>query len=538
MNYKQDKHELSAAKKKKYSWDMDFDAAFEKDLENYLAEEKKNANKNGEQNTKGKQTSTYRVSDRKNSTNHRGDRQEYNDRKSNKREKSNDKNDKSGDNYRLDRLKAKSSEKYQTQEKRKSRNSDQLETDNKSKNLQGGKRGFDQKMSDKKQIEKKQIGYKVCPAYKKCGGCQLQGLSYEEQLEKKRKKLSFLLKEFGPIEPIIGMKNPTHYRHKIHSTFTHDRQGNVLAGVYEEGSHRVVPVESCMIEHEKAGQIVASICKLCKSFKIKAYNEDSGYGLLRHVLIRVGKESKEIMVVLVLASPILPGKNNFIKALRELHPEITTILINVNDKNTSMVLGDREILLYGKGYIEDTLCGKVFRISAKSFYQVNPEQTEILYRKAIEFAGFNGTETVIDAYCGVGTIGIIMSDQVSKVIGVELNRDAIKDARVNAKRNDIKNIDFVNADASDYMVNMAADRENVDVVIMDPPRTGSDERFLTSVATLAPKKIVYVSCNPETLARDLKVLTKKGYQVEKMCPVDLFAFTEHVEMVCLLSRKA
>ena len=243
------------------------------------------------------------------------------------------------------------------------------------------------------------------------------------------------------------------------------------------------------------------------------------------------------MVVLVLGSPILPSKNNFVKALRKLHPEITTIILNVNNQKTSMILGEKETVLYGKGYIEDELCGHIFRISSKSFYQVNTAQTEKLYTKAIELAGLTGKERVIDAYCGIGTIGLIASDKAKEVISVELNPDAVKDAIVNAKRNGIKNVRFYQNDAGVFMRQMADEGESADVVFMDPPRSGSDEKFLSSVVTLNPKRVVYVSCDPTTLARDLKYLTKHGYSAVTAVPVDMFPATEHVETVCQLCRK-
>jgi 23S rRNA (uracil1939-C5)-methyltransferase len=255
------------------------------------------------------------------------------------------------------------------------------------------------------------------------------------------------------------------------------------------------------------------------------------------VLVRHAKETGEYMVVLVLGSPIMPSKNNFVKALRKLHPEITTVVVNVNDKKTSMVLGEKEQVIYGSGYIVDRLCGLKFRISSKSFYQVNHAQTEKLYGKAMEFAGLTGKERVIDAYCGIGTIGLIASKQAKEVIGVELNRDAVKDAIANCKMNGVKNARFYCGDAGKFMVDMAKNGEQADVVFMDPPRAGSDEAFLSSVVKLGPEKVVYVSCNPETLVRDLRYLCKKGYRVEKMQGVDLFGWTEHVETVCLLSKK-
>ena len=268
-----------------------------------------------------------------------------------------------------------------------------------------------------------------------------------------------------------------------------------------------VDVEQCQIEDAQADAIIREIKNMMRSFRIRAYDEDTGYGLLRHVLVRKGYHSGQIMVVLVLVSPILPSKNNFVKALRKKFPEISTVVINVNDRKTSMVLGERNITVYGKGFIEDELCGCTFRISPTSFYQVNPQQTEKLYRKAISCAKLTGKETVIDAYCGTGTIGLIASSRAKHVIGVELNRDAIKDAISNAKRNHIHNVTFYNEDAGQFMVEMAEKGEHADVVIMDPPRTGSDEAFLSSVVRLAPNKVVYVSCGPETLVRDLKYLT-------------------------------
>uniref|UniRef100_UPI0040577A79 23S rRNA (uracil(1939)-C(5))-methyltransferase RlmD n=1 Tax=Agathobacter sp. TaxID=2021311 RepID=UPI0040577A79 len=375
-----------------------------------------------------------------------------------------------------------------------------------------------------------------CPYAKKCGGCDYQGMEYAKQLEKKEAEVKRLLKPFVKISPIVGMDNPYHYRHKVHAVFDCVGRGQVVAGVYKKNSHDVVDIEQCRIENEEAGAIIRDIKGLLRSFKIKTYDEDTGYGLLRHVLVRKGYHTGEIMVVLVLGSPILPSKNNFIKALRKNHPDITTVVINVNDKKTSMVLGERNIVVYGKGFIEDKLCGCTFRISPNSFYQVNPVQTELLYEKAISCAKLTGKERVIDAYCGTGTIGIIAAKTAKEVLGVELNKDAIKDAITNAKRNDVKNIRFIHDDAGKYMVTMAERKEKADVVIMDPPRSGSDEAFLSAMVKLSPERIVYVSCNPETLARDLMYLTKKGYKVAEAIPYDMFPFTYHVETCVLLSK--
>lgn len=384
--------------------------------------------------------------------------------------------------------------------------------------------------------EEKKNKIAACKAAKKCGGCQYQGIPYEKQLQDKQKAVRQLMQPFCKTAGITGMKDPYHYRNKVHAVFARKKDGTIISGVYEEGTHRVVPVETCQIEDEKADAIINDIRGLLKSFKIKIYNEDTGYGLLRHVLIRRGFSTGEIMVVLVLGSPVMPSKNNFVKALRKLHPEITTVVLNVNDKRTSMVLGDRETTIYGKGYIEDVLCGLKFRISSKSFYQINPVQTEKLYGKAMELAGLSGTERVIDAYCGIGTIGMVAAKFAKEVIGVELNPDAVRDAVKNAKHNQMKNIRFYQEDAGRFMEKMAALGEKADVVFMDPPRSGSTEQFMKSVVTLAPKKIVYISCDPQTQARDLKYLTRYGYKAMGAYPYDMFPFTKHAENIVLLTK--
>lgn len=376
----------------------------------------------------------------------------------------------------------------------------------------------------------------VCPVKNKCGGCQYQGVPYEKQLAEKQKKVEELIGPFCRVFPITGMEEPYFYRNKVHAVFSFKR-GKTISGIYEEHSHKVVPVNTCQIENQKADAIISTIRELLPSFKIRVYDEDTGMGLLRHVLIRTGKQTGQIMVVLVTTSPVFPSKNNFIRVLRERHPEITTIILNINDQDTSMVLGDREKVLYGKGYIEDILCGKRFRISAGSFYQVNPVQTERLYEKAIHLANLTGKEKVIDAYCGIGTIGLIAAKRAGQVIGVELNEDAVLDAIRNARRNEVKNIEFYCEDAGEFMREMADNGETADVVFMDPPRSGSDERFLESVVRLSPRLVVYISCNPETMKRDLAYMTGQGYRALTAWPFDMFPFTGHVECITVLKRK-
>ncbi|MGI5883521.1 MAG: 23S rRNA (uracil(1939)-C(5))-methyltransferase RlmD [Candidatus Spyradocola sp.] len=375
-----------------------------------------------------------------------------------------------------------------------------------------------------------------CPVVSRCGGCQMAHLTYAEQLRRKQAWVRELLSPFCPVDEIVGMENPFHYRNKTHAVLAGDRNGNVISGVYRMGTHQVVPVETCWIENEKADEIIATIRRLLRTFKIRPYREDVGAGLMRHVLIRTARATGQILVVLVAVKPILPRKNDFVRALLDAHPEITSIVLNVNARATSMVLGTRDIVLYGPGTIEDVLCGKTFRISPQSFYQVNSVQTERLYGRALEFANLQGKETVLDAYCGIGTIGLCAADRCGKLIGVELNPAAVRDANFNAGRNRIRNAKFLCADAGRFLLRMAAEHQPLDVLFMDPPRSGSDENFLRAVCTLAPSRVVYISCNPTTLARDLAYLTKHGYRALRATPVDMFPYTEHVETVVLMSR--
>ena len=375
-----------------------------------------------------------------------------------------------------------------------------------------------------------------CPYAKKCGGCSLQNLPYEEQLHLKQAKLIKMLGRFGHVEEIIGMDDPTHYRNKIQAAFR-SKSGKVVSGVYQSASRRIVEVEDCMLEDGCAAPILATIRKLCGSMKIRPYDLESGQGFLRHVLIRRGFATGEIMVVLVTAKGEFRSERPFVNELLRRHPEITTVVRNINPTETPLFLGGESCVLHGEGVITDRLCGLEFRISPRSFYQVNPVQTEILYGKAREFAALTGKETVIDAYCGTGTIGLTMAAEAKSVVGVEVNRDAVADAMENAKRNGVSNATFHAADAGDFMRDMAARGQSADVVITDPPRAGCSPQFLRSLLTLAPARIVYVSCNPETLARDLYTLTKGGYKVKKIQPVDMFPWTGHVESVVCLTRR-
>lgn len=377
-----------------------------------------------------------------------------------------------------------------------------------------------------------------CPVYKKCGGCQLQNLTYQEQLAFKQKKVSKLLSQFCKVQPIIGMESPFHYRNKVQAAFRTDRNGRIISGVYQSGTHRIVSIDECMIEDAIADKIIVAVRKMLKSFKLTTYDEDTQRGFLRHILVKRGFATNEVMLVLVTGTPVFPSKNNFVKAITKEFPEIKTIVQNINPYRTNLVLGDVQKILYGKGYIEDILCGCKFRISPKSFYQINPIQTEILYGKAIEFAKLKGNETVLDTYCGIGTIGIIAAKNgAGSVIGVELNKDAVKDAVQNARANDLKNIRFYQGDAGEFMEAASEEDEKPDVVFMDPPRAGSDKKFLSSLIKMSPKTVVYISCNPETMARDLYYLTQNStYKVRKIQPVDMFPHTSHIETVASLTK--
>ena len=377
-----------------------------------------------------------------------------------------------------------------------------------------------------------------CPVYKKCGGCQLQNLTYQEQLAFKQKKVSKLLSQFCKVQPIIGMESPFHYRNKVQAAFRTDRNGRIISGVYQSGTHRIVSIDECMIEDAIADKIIVAVRKMLKSFKLTTYDEDTQRGFLRHILVKRGFATNEVMLVLVTGTPVFPSKNNFVKAITKEFPEIKTVVQNINPYRTNLVLGDVQKILYGKGYIEDILCGCKFRISPKSFYQINPIQTEVLYGKAIEFAKLKGNETVLDTYCGIGTIGIIAAKNgAGSVIGVELNKDAVKDAVQNARANDLKNIRFYQGDAGEFMEAASEEDEKPDVVFMDPPRAGSDKKFLSSLIKMSPKTVVYISCNPETMARDLYYLTQNStYKVRKIQPVDMFPHTSHIETVALLTK--
>ncbi|MBR5425651.1 MAG: 23S rRNA (uracil(1939)-C(5))-methyltransferase RlmD [Clostridiales bacterium] len=376
-----------------------------------------------------------------------------------------------------------------------------------------------------------------CPVSKNCGGCAFASVSYKEQLKKKEKTVKDLLSSICDVRPIVGAKDPMYYRNKVHWAFGHAGT-HLIAGRYAEGSHKIIENDHCLLEDEECAEILSDIRELAVRFKIRSYDERTRQGLLRRVLLRKGFATGEVMVVLVLASPVLPGKKAFIKLLLEKHLSVKTVLININTRSDSMILGEKTINEFGRGFIWDELLGVRFKISPESFYQINHDQTEKLYSLAIEAADLKNGEKILDAYCGIGTIGLCAASKAEniKLTGVELNRAAVSDARENAKVNGMEKTRFVAADATKYMVEEAEKKSAFDVVFLDPPRAGTTPEFISACEKLSPERIVYVSCDPTTLARDLKEFKKHGYTPEYAIPVDMFPFTEHVETVCLMSR--
>ncbi|WP_294457170.1 23S rRNA (uracil(1939)-C(5))-methyltransferase RlmD [uncultured Allofournierella sp.] len=378
----------------------------------------------------------------------------------------------------------------------------------------------------------------TCSCRKKgCGGCPLLALPYPEQLAKKQKDVEKLLGKFGPVQPILGMEDPWHYRNKAVSTFCAGPGRSLQSGIYAQGTHRVIPVEECLLHNPALDEAIAAVRTAAAACRYEPFNEDRRTGLIRHVLVRHSRATGQVLVCLVTAQAALPGSKAFVTKLRQLCPSVSTVVQNINPRHSSAVLGSAEKLLYGKGYIEDTLCGVTFRLSAASFYQVNPVQTERLYQTAIEAAGLDGSQTVLDAYCGVGTIGLASAVKAKSVLGVELNRSAVNCAIQNAKANGITNARFLCADATSAIQRMAQQGERMDVVFLDPPRAGSTPEFLQAVCQLAPDRVVYISCNPETQRRDLEYLTARGWKASFIQPVDLFPHTEHVETIVLLQRE-
>ncbi len=380
-----------------------------------------------------------------------------------------------------------------------------------------------------------------CPVYDKCGGCHLLHMKYSEQIALKKRHVIDCLKSEkldSKIDEVIEANIKDGYRNKMQVAYKiKDRE--IVYGFYEEESHRIIPVKSCLVQSARQNEVVKAVSLIMKEMRINPYDEDRRTGVIRFVLIREAVVTKELLVTIVTPSEIFPGRNDFIKRLRNKCPYITTIIQNINGRKTSIVLGEKENVLFGPGFIIDELCGIKFKISSKTFYQINHDQTEKLYNKVIEYANLTGNEIVIDAYCGVGTIGMVMSKKAKEVYGVEVNKQSVVNAKSNAFDNKIKNIKFVCEDATEYLHKLAEMNIKIDVLVMDPPRSGSTEKFLNAIGKLNPKKVVYVSCDPVTLARDLGYFLRnnKNYKVTKKCICDMFVGTFHIETITLLSLK-
>ena len=336
------------------------------------------------------------------------------------------------------------------------------------------------------------------------------------------------------VEMVLGMENPFHYRHKVYASFRRTRDNHLIAGLYEEGTHRIVPTSDCLIQNETANAVIRDFTEIADGMKLTAFHEDTGTGILRHLYVRVSRRDGSVLLVIVIGSRELPGSKKLVSNLLKIHPEIKTIIVNQNHRKTSMVLGDREKVIYGPGYIFDEIAGIRFRISSHSFFQVNPVQTEVLYRTALELAELKSTDEVVDLCCGIGTITLLAAENVKHVTGIEVVPQAIKDAKENAKQNGIRNVSFVCDDIAHYLSNHEI---TPDVVIADPPRSGLGKTASHAIGNSGAKKIVYISCNPETQKTDCEILCIYGYEIKRIIPVDMFCFTNHVETVCLLTLK-
>lgn len=380
-----------------------------------------------------------------------------------------------------------------------------------------------------------------CNVFYQCGGCQLQHMSYDMQLEMKRKQVTNVLRKIArlddvPVHPVLGMEEPWHYRNKIQIPVG-EKDGKLITGFYQERSHRIIPnMETCLIQNEKGDEIVAKVRKVANELGIPAYDENTHQGVLRHIIVRTAYETNDTMVILITKTAQLPNEAALVKRLTEAHPEIKSIIHNINNAQTNVILGWKTRTIYGADIIIDSIGDLQFHISPKSFFQVNPAQTKVLYEKALEYANVSADDTVIDAYCGTGTISLFLAKQAQKVYGVEIVPDAIRDARKNAELNKIANVEFVVGEAEIKMAEWQQQGMKPNVIVVDPPRKGCEATLLEAMIAMAPERIVYVSCNPSTLARDLRILKDGGYRTKEVQPVDMFGMTGHVECVALMSR--
>lgn len=381
----------------------------------------------------------------------------------------------------------------------------------------------------------------ACPVYADCGACQLQHLDYQAQLDYKRQWVIDALTRIGKLGNVLvhrtlPMPEPWRYRNKAQFPVG-QVAGKIVAGCFRQRTHEVIDVADCLIQHPLNNLVLQMVKQLADRFNLTTYDETTGKGLLRHVLVRVGFHTGEALAVLVTSAEPFPAKETLAVELMQQVPELVGVVQNINSRRTNVILGEQTLTIAGRDYLEDQLAGLRFHISARSFFQVNPLQTEVLYRTAVAYAGLTGKETVIDAYCGIGTISLFLAAQAKEVIGVEVVAPAIADAKRNAELNHIDNVRFLVGEAEQlipWLYQSSGVRANV--VVVDPPRAGCDERLLSTIAAMQPERVVYVSCNPSTLARDLAYLSQHGFQVTEVQPVDMFPHTTHVETVVLLTR--
>lgn len=380
-----------------------------------------------------------------------------------------------------------------------------------------------------------------CSIYKECGGCQLQHMSYEGQLKAKEKQVRDVLERIGKLEnvkvhPVLGMDNPWRYRNKAQVPVG-EQEGGLIGGFYQQRSHQIINMKECIIQQEKNDEVVQAVVEICGQYGVRAYNEERHKGELRHIMARHGLVTGEVMVVLITRTNELPHKNKIIHDIVSRIPGVKSIVQNVNQKKTNVIFGNETKVLWGEEVIYDFIGDIKFAISARSFYQINPEQTKVLYEKALDYANLSGTENVIDAYCGIGTISLFLAQKAKKVFGVEIVQEAIEDARRNAQLNGISNVEFAVGEAEVVIPKWYEEGNAADVLVVDPPRKGCEEALLQTIIAMKPKRVVYVSCNPGTLARDLRILEDGGYRTIEVQPVDMFPQTMHVETVALIELK-
>ncbi|QVY62069.1 23S rRNA (uracil(1939)-C(5))-methyltransferase RlmD [Cytobacillus gottheilii] len=375
----------------------------------------------------------------------------------------------------------------------------------------------------------------------KYGGCQLQHISYEGQLTFKENQVRQVLTRIGKLEdvkvhPVLGMEHPWHYRNKAQVPVG-EKDGKLISGFFKPRSHEIIETDESLIQLPEVDQAIQTVKEICSELGVKAYNEETHKGDLRHIMARYGKETGELMVVMITRTPDFPNKDKIVAGIVKRLPKVKSIVHNINSKRTNVILGDKVKVLWGSEVIYDYIGDVKFAISALSFYQVNPDQTKVLYDKTLEYAGLAGDETVIDAYCGIGTISLFLAQKAKKVYGVEIVHEAIEDAKRNAELNDITNAEFAVGKAEEVIPKWYEQGIKADVLVVDPPRKGCDEALLQTIIEMKPKKVVYVSCNPATLARDLRILEDGGYKTLEVQPVDMFPQTTHVECVALIELR-